>query len=77
MFASHQIRHQATLYVKQAVNLMIADDHLIFHMGLCGYLWVNVLTFTTPENIMITGMQTKVAFCLQSYSLISHPQDFS
>ena len=33
--------------VKWALNLVIAYGHLIFLMGLCGFVWVNILHFIT------------------------------
>ena len=32
---------------KSAVSLVIADGHLIFFRGLCGYVWVNILTLSS------------------------------
>ena len=40
---------------------------LIFLRGLCGYVWVNILTSTTPEGIMHVS---KVAFIILSPSAI-------
>ena len=34
------IRHK---YVKWTVSMVIADRHLIFLRGLCGYIWVNII----------------------------------
>ena len=36
--------------VKLAVNLVIEDGHFNLPQGLCGYVWVNTLTFVTPEG---------------------------
>ena len=38
------IRLDIRKYVKQAVSLVIADGHLVFLRGLCGHVWVNILT---------------------------------
>ena len=34
--------------VKWAVSLVIADGHLIFLRGLCGYAWANIVTLSPP-----------------------------
>ena len=36
-------------HVKWTVNLVIADDHVIFLRGLCGYVWANTHTHITPR----------------------------
>ena len=41
-FANHQIRHQTTHTVGSQPGDCIWS--LIFVMGLCGYVWVNILT---------------------------------
>ena len=42
------------LQVKWAVNLVIADDHFIFLRGLCGHVWVNILTLS-PLKVQQTS----------------------
>ena len=37
-------RSDIRAHVKWAVSLVITDGHSIFLRGLCGYVWVNILT---------------------------------
>ena len=54
LLANHERRHQPQ--VKWTVNLVIADCHLIIIRGLCGYIWVNVLTKNiTHEGSVVTS----------------------
>ena len=39
-----------TPHKKLAVSLVIAHGHLIFLRGLCGYVWVNILTLSSPRG---------------------------
>ena len=41
-------------HLKGAVSLVIADGHLIFLRGLCGYVWFNILTLS-PLRVMSFG----------------------
>ena len=43
--ANHQIRHRAT----HKVSLVIAYGHFNLPQGLCGYVWVNILTLSPPR----------------------------
>ena len=43
--------------IKRAVNLVIAYGHLIFLGGLCGYVWVNILTL---PSLTVKGLTLKV-----------------
>ena len=47
-FADHQIRHQTIHTVGSQPGDCIWS--LIFVMGLCGYVWVNILTSSPPEG---------------------------
>ena len=54
MLAHHQNRHQAT-----------RDGHLIFLRGLCGYIWINILTLLplrVQPAIHITGSKLGIVF---------------
>ena len=56
MHASHQLRHQATLlHIMQLVSLLIADGHLIVLGHLWRYVWVNILTLSSPRVHSIEG----------------------
>ena len=44
--ANHQIRHQATHQVDGQLGDCIWSVTLIFLRGLCGYIWVNILTLS-------------------------------
>ena len=44
--------------VKWVVRLMIADGHLIFPRGLCGYVWVNILILSP---LRVNGTNEKTA----------------
>ena len=41
--------HLKSPEIKWAANLVIADDPLIFLRGLCGYVWVTILTLSPPR----------------------------
>ena len=43
--ANHQIRP----HIKWAVSLVIAYGHFTIPQGLCGYVWVNILTLSPPS----------------------------
>ena len=68
-FANHQIRHQTT----HTVGCQPGDCiwSLIFVMGLCGYVWVNILT-SSPQRV---GGEEKVGrerfglYCLMTPGL--------
>ena len=51
---NHQIRHQATHKVGCQSGDYIINLHmvtLIFLMGLCGYVWGNILTLSPPRVV--------------------------
>ena len=64
-FLSLQItRSDVRPHIKWAVSLVIADDHLIFLMGLCGYVWVNILTLSPSRGDRKEDDHTKTLIVL-------------
>ena len=73
-------RSDIRLHVKWAVSLVIADGWLIFLRGLCGYVWVNILTLSPPRvtdldcNIWIlTGIKLKSTYLAIHCKFHTHP----
>ena len=72
--ANHHIRHQATQSGLSAWWLHIVT--LIFFRGLCGYVWVNILTLSPPRglrirvcllmlcNILFTAQKCNLSYCI-------------
>ena len=56
------IRHK---YVKWTVSMVIADSHLIFLRGLCGYIWVNIIIhLITLEVSLLNLLEYSITFNL-------------
>ena len=51
VFANYQIRLLIKPNIEWAVNLVIADDHVISLGDLCGYEWFNILAYFLPQRI--------------------------
>ena len=64
MLANHKIRHQAT---RKMGRMVIADGHLIFLWGLCGYALINT-HFITPGVTQIWQWYTELNTKLQVIS---------
>ena len=57
--------------MKWSVSPVIVDDHFIFIRGLCGYIWVNIFTLSSPRVgilVLITSMAYTVAVLASVYS---------
>ena len=57
LLANKQIRHQATNWAVSLVILHMVTS--IFMRGMCGYIWVNILTLSPQNETTLEGEREK------------------